>query len=155
MTYPTTDDSWKTPELRAAEANLRAAVEHGRETVLKAQQFKAQLRPSRVSDEDIRLLDQAARAHDAPKELRALADRVDEGELSWRQIVDGKAMDDPGVRAAFEVNLDKLAAVYRKFEEGYSLEDVLESESGRRPGGGTRDDDDLDGGGPVLRERSW
>lgn len=155
MTIPTGDDSWKTPRLRAAEADLRAAVEHGRQTLAEARQFKAQVRPSRVSDKDIRLLEQAAHAHDAPRALRTLAERVDEGELSWRQIVDGKAMDDPGVRAAFEVNLDRLAQVYRKFEEGYSLEDVLESETGGgQARGGAREDGD-EGGGTVLKHSSW
>lgn len=159
----TTDESWKTPQLRAAEAALQAAAEDGRETVLRARQFKAQIRPSRVSDEDIGLLDEAARAPGAPRALRELAERVDAGELNWRQIVDGKAFDDPGVRAAFESNLDKLARVYSKFEEGYSLEDVLEAETGGRPplgDGGTivrnppAEDDDEDGGS-VLRDSSW
>ena len=154
MTPSPSDDTWKTAQLRAAEADLLAAVERGRRTLAQAQRFKAQIRQSRVCDDDIRLLDEAARAHDAPRALRQLAQRVDDGELTWRQIVDGKVMDDPGVRAAFEPNLDKLAQVYRKFEEGYSLEDVLESETARRPGRG-REPDDERGDGTVLRHSSW
>ena len=150
MVTPGTDDGWKTAELRAAEAGLHAAAERGRQAVLRAQQFKAQITPSRVTDGDIGQLEQAAHAHDAPRELRELAERVDRGELSWREIVDGEVMDDPGVRAAFEVNLDRLAQVYRKFEEGFSLEDVMESEGAGRGGR----DDDADGG-TVLRDRSW
>lgn len=161
MSHPITDDSWKTPQLRAAEADLRAAVEHGRQALARARQFRAQIRPSRVSDEDIRQLDQAAHAPDAPRELRELAERIDRGELSWRQIVDGEAIDDPGVRAAFEGQLDRLAQVYRKFEEGYSLEDVLESETGtryragRREDGEDREDAADEGGGTVLKHSSW
>jgi len=152
MTYPMRDDSWKTPQLRAAEADLRAAVERGQQALTRAQQVKAQIRPSRVTDDDIRQLDRAAHANDAPRELRALAERVDRAELTWRQIVDGEAMHDAGVRAAFSVDLDRLAQVYRKFEEGYSLDDVLESEVPGRPG---RDGGDDDGGGTVLRHSSW
>lgn len=156
MTYPKDplrDDSWKTPQLRAAEADLRAAVERGQQALARAQQVKAQIRPGRVTDDDLRQLDQAAHAHDAPRELRALAERVDRAELTWRQIVDGEAMQDPGVRAAFSTDLDRLAQVYRKFEEAYSVDDVIESETPGRLRRDGRDDDG--GGGTVLRHSSW
>lgn len=50
-------------------------------------------------------------------------------------ILEGKHMDDPDVRAATEANLAKLRRMYHKFEEGYSLNEVLDSE---RPPGQTR-----------------
>jgi hypothetical protein len=148
MSYPMRDQSWKTPELRAAEANLHAAVERGRATLARAQEVKAQIRPTPVSDADLRLIEQSARSADAPPALRALAERVDRGEFTWRQVVNGELMNDPGVRAAFQGNLDQMAQVYRKFDEGYTLDEVLESESGP-------DDDDDPDGGSVLRHSTW
>lgn len=139
--------SWKTPEVREAEAGLAVAVERAREAVAKAQQVSARLKPTRLSDEDLRQIDQAARARGASPELKALVERVDRGELSWRQIVDGEAMHDPGVRAAFEANAARLAQVYRKFEEGYTLDEVLEAETTAR--------EDDDGDGTVLKHSSW
>jgi hypothetical protein len=145
-------DTWKTPELREAEANLRTAVEHGQETVAKARQLKARMRPTRISDEDVKAIERAARSADAPPELRALADRVERGSLTWRQIVDGKAVDDPDVRAAMAVNLERMGRVYHKFAEGHSVDDVLDSETGRRA---RRDDSGDDDGPTVLKHDAW
>lgn len=142
------NESWKTPELRAAEANLHAAVERGRATLVRAQQVKAQIQPSYLSDADIRQIERAARSNDAPPQLRALAERVERGEFSWRQVVDGELMHDPGVRAALAVNLGEMAQVYHKFQEGFTLDEVLDSETG------PHDDDDF-GGGSVLRPSTW
>jgi hypothetical protein len=151
MTDP---NGWKTPDVRAAEAALNAAVERAREAIAKAQQVSARLKQTRLSDGDLRQIEQAARAPGASPQLRALAERVDRGEFTWRQIVDGEAMADPEVRAAFEANAARLAAVYRKFEEGYSLDEVLESETGGRQAapGASEDDDE---GGTVLKHSSW
>lgn len=153
----TMDYSWKTPELREAEANLRAAVDHGRETLVAARRFKAGLRPARrLSDEDVAAIERAAGASDAPAELRALASRVQRGELTWRAIVDGEALDDPDVQAVMAVNLERMAQVYAKFAEGHSLDEVLESESAGRMrrdnGAGDRDEGD---GPTVLKHDAW
>lgn len=146
------NDSWKTPELREAEANLRAAVDHGRETIVATRRFKAGLRPaSPLSDEDVTAIERAAGSADAPPELRALAERVERGELTWRAIVDGQATEDPDVRAAMAANLERMGQVYEKFAEGHTLEDVLESESGRR----VRRDDDGEDGPKVLKHDAW
>lgn len=134
--------------MHAAEAELAAAVEQGREALRRAQEVSARIRPTRLSDEDIRLIDRAARGGDAPPELRALADRVQRGELSWREIVDGYAMHDAGVQAAMRANLAQLGRVYRKFEEGYPLDEVLASEAAAR----TREEPE---GGTVLKHSSW
>ncbi|HEY0637455.1 MAG TPA: hypothetical protein VGD67_07395 [Pseudonocardiaceae bacterium] len=152
--------AWKSREVRAAEAALAAAVERGREAVVKAQQVSARVPNTRLSDRDIEEIDRAARGKDAPPELRALAQRVERGDLTWRQIVDGQAMHDPGVQAAMKVNLARLGGVYRKFEEGFGLDEVLEAETGRtarraaRADAG-RDGEDDDDQGSVLKHSSW
>lgn len=143
---------WKTREVREAEAALAAAVERGREAVVRAQQVSAQLRDTRLSDDDLRQIDRAARGKDAPPQLRALVERIDRGDLNWRQIVDGHAMHDPQVQAAMQANVAQLGRVYRKFEEGYTLEDVLESETA---GGRGSNPDDGDDNAVVLKHDSW
>jgi len=146
---------WKTRELRAAEAALAAAVERGREAVVKAQQASARVPNTRLSDSDIEEIDRAARGKGAPPELRALAERVERGDLTWRQIVDGKAMHDPGVQAAMRANLAQLGRVYRKFEEGFTLDDVLESETGAATRRRAVRDDDEEDPDTVLKHSSW
>ncbi len=151
--------AWKTAEVRAAEAALAAAVERGKEAVVRAQQVSARVPNTRLSDNDVEEIDRAARGKDAPPELRALAQRVERGDLSWRQIVDGHAMHDPGVQAAMRANLAQLGRVYRKFEEGFTLDDVLESETGQTPRRravrpDTPDPDDTPPD-TVLRHSSW
>lgn len=151
--------AWKTRELREAEAALAAAVERGREAVVKAQQVSARMPDTRLSDSDIEEIDRAARGRSAPPELRALAERVERGDLTWRQIVDGKAMHDPGVQAAMRANLAQLGRVYRKFEEGFTLDDVLEAETGattrRRTAAPAASDEPDDDAGSVLKHSSW
>lgn len=150
--------AWKTSQVREAEAALAAAVERGREAVVKAQQVSARVPNTRLSDADIEEIDRAARGRGATPELRALVERVDRGDLSWRQIVDGKAMHDPGVQAAMRANLAQLGRVYRKFEEGFTLDDVLESETGstsrrRAPSEAPAASDDPPE--TVLKHSSW
>jgi hypothetical protein len=156
--------AWKTQQVREAEAALAAAVQRGREAVVKAQQVSASMKNTRLSDRDIEEIDRAARGRGATPELRALAERVDRGDLSWRQIVDGRAMRDPGVQAAMRANLAQLGRVYRKFEEGFSLDDVLESETGAPAGlrgrqtpppSATSGPDPDDEPPTVLKHSSW
>lgn len=154
---------WKTREVREAEAALAAAVERGREAARKAQQVSASMRNTRLSDDDIRQIDRAARGRDAAPELRALAERVDRGDLTWRDVVDGHAMHDPGVQAAMRTGVARLGGVYRQFEEGLTLDEVLEAETGRasRVKGAGDDDDpppvasDDDEQRSVLRDDGW
>lgn len=156
---------WKTREVREAEAALAAAVERGKEAALNAQQVSARIQNTRLSDDDLKQIDQAARGRDASPELRALVQRVDRGDLTWRDIVDGKAMHDPGVQAAMKANVARLGGVYRQFEEGHTLDEVLEAETGRTsrvkvpvqdadgPAADAPAEDDEPR--PVLRDDGW
>jgi hypothetical protein len=144
MTGVIGDEAWMTAELRAARAELDAAVARGEQAIEHARQVAASLPKTAISDEDIQQIDAAARGKDAPPELRALTRRIDSGELTWRDIVDGKAMHDPDVQAAMAANLDRLATVYRQFEEGATPDDIL----GRTPDAGGEEQ-------TVLRHSSW
>lgn len=155
---------WKTREVREAEEALAAAVERGKEAALKAQQVSASMKNTRLTDDDIRQIDQAARGRDASPEMRALVERVDRGDITWRDVVDGKAMADPGVQAAMKAGVARIGGVYRQFEEGLTLDEVLEAETGRTSrvktpaqeadGPPTRPDDD-DEPRSVLRDDGW
>jgi dsRNA-specific ribonuclease len=151
------EPSRETAALRAAEAELAAAAERGREAMRHAREVAARVPQSSISDEDIRQIERAARGKDAPPELRALAERVQRGELSWRQIVGGHAMHDPGVQAAMQTNLARLGRAYRQFEEGYTLDEILDRQPpARLPRPAATDAADDEGhGGTVRRHSSW
>ncbi|WP_436496664.1 hypothetical protein [Actinokineospora sp. HUAS TT18] len=112
--------TWRTPELAAAEARLAAAVLNGHEVAARAKAVAAAQRPTVVTDTE---LERAAA--DGPPALRKLAERVAAGDLTWQQIANGEAMSDPDVRAATENAARQLGAVYRQFEEGHTLDEVL------------------------------
>ncbi len=84
-----------------------------------------------LSEDDIRRIEEAARARDAAREMRELQRRIDGGEFTWRDIAEGRHLDDPGVRAVLGSNLDQMARVYQQFEEGYHLDEVVEAHQPR------------------------
>lgn len=152
MTTPEQD--WRTPEVRRAEAELDASMDAMEEVLRSAQELQDSLRPAEptATEEDIRALEQAAARPDAPAELRALQRKVDAGELTWRDVLEGRAYEDPEVRAALEPNLARMGTTYQLFQEGHTLEEVVEAHRQSR----RRDDDDDDGGDNiVLRHDSW
>ncbi|MEV0676557.1 hypothetical protein AB0I60_08535 [Actinosynnema sp. NPDC050436] len=65
------------------------------------------------SADDVRRVMQFAKSNDASPELQALQRRIAAGYLSWRQVLLGEAAGDRGVRAAFEKDRDRLAALCR------------------------------------------
>ncbi|MBP2476038.1 hypothetical protein JOF53_004910 [Crossiella equi] len=153
MTTP--DQDWRTPEVRQAEAELDASMEAMEEVLRSAQELQDSLRPSdpAATEEEIRQIEAEAAKPNAPAELRALQRKVDAGELNWRDILEGRSYEDPDVRAALESNLGRMNQTYQLFQDGHTLDEVIEAQrqSGRR-----RDDDDDDGDDNiVLRHDSW
>jgi hypothetical protein len=77
--------------------------------------FEAAVRESERAERELREspdfqrrldgIEQHARSRAAPRELRALQRRIDNGELSWYGIATGKHLDDPDVRAALAAGL--------------------------------------------------
>ncbi|GGS22329.1 MULTISPECIES: hypothetical protein [Actinokineospora] len=56
----------------------------------------------RLTDADFDLIASRARSAEASPALRALQCRIDRGDLTWRDITDGRTARDPDVRRAVE-----------------------------------------------------
>lgn len=157
------DDSWKTPELREAEANADDTMVRSEEVLEKANQMRIEPPEDPVSKERLDAIKAAAEARDATPEMRMLKEKVDKGQLKWEDVLSGKAFNDPDVRTAMTARLAEMRAVYQEFEEGHTLEEVLEARGladveDERPapsssGSADEHDDDDFGGGSVFDDK--
>ncbi|ATE57537.1 MULTISPECIES: hypothetical protein [Actinosynnema] len=97
---------WRTPDVVTAEDVFARSIADAERIAREA----AKARPGREpSAEDIKRVIAYAKSPEASPELRALQDRIARGALSWREVLSGEAGADRGVRAAFEVEREKLA----------------------------------------------
>lgn len=128
MTQPDLD-SWKPPALREAEAQLDETMTKARDLITKTEEKLKQLPDvdHTAKPEDIQRLKAAAERPDAPAEMRALKQRVDAGELSWKDVLEGKALKDPVVREAMRARLGEMREIYEEAEAGATLEEILEA----------------------------
>lgn len=99
MSHPIDESRWKTGAMIRAEIDLDEAAMQVDEDLARADEMSFDNPP--LSDEEVDDFERAVRDPNAPEQLKKLAQRVDAGEFSWREIADGKAMRDPDVRAAF------------------------------------------------------
>jgi hypothetical protein len=124
----TTDqDSWKPPELREAETRLDETVERSRELEQEVDEMDLPRQPPIAGPEDIAAIKAEAERANAPEEMRVLKRKVDAGELTWADVLEGRAFQDPDVRNALMTRIAPLTDVYQEFEEGHTLDDVLEA----------------------------
>lgn len=128
MTQPDLD-SWKPPALREAEAQLDETMTKARDLIKKTEEKLKQLPDvdHTAKPEDIQRLKAAAERPDAPAEMRALKKKVDAGELSWKDVLEGKALKDPVVQAAMGARLGEMREIYQEAEAGATLEEILEA----------------------------
>ena len=146
------DFEWKTPEIREAEAQVDRSARAVRELAEKIDREGLPSIPAHNSDEIARQLAEEAGKPGASPELKAMKRKVDAGKFSWTDVVSGKAADDPDVRKAQEANMKKMKAAFKAFQEGATLEEVMQADAqGRKI---NRDDDDGEGN-IVLRDSSW
>jgi hypothetical protein len=117
-------DAWRTAAVEQAQARLTEVAVQADEAIARARSLRISPTPP-LSEDDIRRIEQSARSQNASREMRELQRRIDRGEFTWRDVVDGRQMHDPGVRAALGASLAEMARVYRQFEEGYQLDEVL------------------------------
>ncbi|MGH3822109.1 MAG: hypothetical protein ACRDRA_04605 [Pseudonocardiaceae bacterium] len=137
-------DGWRTAAVEQAEARLTEVAGQADAAIAKARSLRIPPTPP-LSEDDIRRIEQAARSQDASREMRELQRRIDSGEFTWRDVVDGRQMHDPGVRAALGASVAAMARVYRQFEDGYQLDEVLAAHQPRGSSAGQRGPDDNDG----------
>ncbi len=112
--------------MQQAEARLDEVVAQADRAIATARSLRIPPTPP-LSEDDIRRIEEAARSRDASREMRELQRRIDGGEFTWRDVAEGRHLNDPGVRAVLGANLDQMARVYRQFEEGYHLDEVVEA----------------------------
>jgi hypothetical protein len=132
-------NSWLPQSVRDADAALDEAANRSNEMLKELDKLNiSSSGPPPVSDEDIQRVEREAKSAKATPEMRELQKKVDAGEVSWRDILEGRAFDNPAVRAALQSNLTQLRDVYQEFEQGYTLDDVMNA---RRASEGVYDDE--------------
>lgn len=153
-------DSWQTPEIREALAKLEDAEVDLDRAILEAKQVERQIPETQLSEQDIRQIEEYARSGQAPRELRELQRRIDDGELSWQDIASGRHLDDPEVRAALSTGVEGMRQAYTLIQEDQELDDIVSSgapptrvaeDRDDRDPRDRRDDDSDDDDGPVFR----
>ncbi len=137
-------DAWRTAAVDQAEARMAEVATQADAAIAKARSLRIPPTPP-LSEDDIRRIEQAARSRDASREMRELQRRIDQGEFTWRDVVDGRQMHDPGVRAALGAGVAEMGRVYRQFEDGHQLDEVLAAHQPGGAGAGQRGPDDDDG----------
>ena len=130
---PGPDDSWKPKALREAESGLAATLSSADELAREMDQIEIPERDSTAKPDDVAAIKAAAERPDAPEELRLLKRKVDAGSLTWQDVLEGRAYADPEVRAALAPKLGELREVYQEFEEGHTLDEVLEARGAADP----------------------
>lgn len=151
-------DPRQNPLIQEALAKLAEAEAGLDQAIAEAKTVERQVPKTSLSPEDIQKIEEFAHSKDAPKELRELQKRVDEGELTWGQIGSGEHLDDPKVRAALSTGVEGMKAAYTLIQEGQDLDDIVEAGSPAPPTPAPDDaaddrDDDEYYGGTVFREK--
>lgn len=103
------DNGLFTPEMEQAERELDARIDYAMsvaaEVQAKVDEFEQKLgEPELPSDEEVERIKTYVLGHARTDEWQKVIDRIDRGELTWRQVVDGLATGslDRRVAAAFE-----------------------------------------------------
>ncbi|MGV9297197.1 hypothetical protein [Amycolatopsis sp. NPDC003676] len=131
MSQPVTaDDSWKTPELREAEAALDRTVRKSQQLLKDLEKIKLRPLPKTDTPERIEAIKKAASRPDAPAQLRLVKRKVDAGEFTWEDVAAGRAFADPEVRALADEKLSEAKDILEELEEGQSPEEILEARTG-------------------------
>jgi hypothetical protein len=120
----TTPDSGQIAEALARLEEAEVALD---QAILAAKQVEQQIPQTRLSEEDIALIEEHARSEDAPRELRELQERIDNGELSWEDIASGRHLTDPEVQAALSPGVEGMQQAYAAIQEGQDLDEIIES----------------------------
>lgn len=145
----TPDDSWKTPEIRAAEAQVDARLGEAQQLAARLQAQQLPPLPPLDTAAIARQVEEAAGQRDAPAELKALKRKVDAGEFSWDDVVSGRAASDPDVQQMQQANMAKMQQAFQMLSEGMTADEIMEAQ--RQPRRGDDDDD----GPSDFREDAW
>lgn len=94
---------WYTPEAREAERECDLAIEDAAATIRKSDELLEEFREEMVvTQEEIDNFSALVTGRCRTPEWDAVIDRINRGELSWKQLLEGKYSVDPDIVAAFE-----------------------------------------------------
>ncbi|MDT7786033.1 MAG: hypothetical protein QOF58_4452 [Pseudonocardiales bacterium] len=114
---------------------------------------QVQLRSKGLSEQDLAEIERVARGGKAPAELADLQTRIDSGEFSWKDVAEGRVLNDEGVQRALAGSVSDFQRAYTAIEEGQDIEDIIASGTpAARP---PRADDDEDDGPSHFRKDAW
>ncbi len=149
MTSP--NDSWKTAELRAAEAQVDARFKEAQDLANRLKETPLPPVPPVDFKAIAQQVERAAQERDAPEQLKALKRKVDAGEFTWEDVVSGKAAQDPDVQAMQQENVAKMKQAFQMLQEGMTADEIMEAQRPRR--GPDDDGDQLDP--DIFTEDKW
>ncbi|GAA1994033.1 hypothetical protein [Amycolatopsis minnesotensis] len=122
------DDSWKSPALREAEAQLDEALVRSDELQDEIDQMNLPpLEPRVATEEQVEAVKAQADDPKAVPAMRVIKQLVAGGEFTWEDVVLGKAYAHPRVQEAMATDLGQFREVYQEFEEGHTFDEVLEA----------------------------
>jgi hypothetical protein len=98
-------DAWQTPQIRHALARVERADADLDAAVRQSRHAEQEMRQSPRFQQRLQDVEDYARSRAAPRALRDLQRRIDDGELSWHAIAAGNHLDDPYVRAALATDI--------------------------------------------------
>ena len=148
MTTP--NDSWKSAELRAAEAQVDARFKEAKDLANRLKDTPLPPVPPVDFKAIAQQVERAAQERDAPEQLKALKRKVDAGEFTWEDVVSGKAAQDPDVQAMQQENVNKMKQAFQMLQEGMTADEIMEAQRPRRDGD---DGDQLDP--DIFTEDKW
>jgi hypothetical protein len=136
-------DDWMTPQLRALTAQFNAAAAEATQACREASAIARAAVAAPVTAEEYQRLEQKAAEHfrtgKCGQSVRDLQERVDRGDLTWRQIRDGDT--DPEATRTYRENQDTILAGIAR----------IHREESPDPGDDPTNRDDPDDDGPVFQ----
>lgn len=107
-----------------------------------AEAAKVQMRGQDLSEKDLAEIERFARSSSAPPALKDLQRKVDAGELSWKDISDGRALGSEEMQRAMRGSMPGLKKAYSAIQEGQNIDEIIASGQSRaRRSRGDYDDD--------------
>lgn len=147
------DESWKTQQLRDAEALFEEALVNADRLMAQADEMNASLPEAKLSQEQTDRIEQLVRSGEAPEQIAELQRRIDDGELSWDDVSEGSALHDEGVQRAFAAGVPTMQHVKELVDEGHEVGDIIDADPNRSAP--VRDDDDERPPDSFLQTGKW
>ncbi|GAB3294083.1 hypothetical protein [Parasphingorhabdus pacifica] len=146
------NDDWKSQEIRDAEAAFEEALANAERALAEADRFSASVPDGKLSEEQVAQVEELVRAGKAPDEIKALQERIDEGELSWDDIANGRGIDDPTVQQAFTAGTANMKEAKELLDEGHSIDEMIAADPNRPSTGDSGDEDEP---GSLMDNGKW